>query len=147
MHCLLSKHHTRAKQVPRALSNEIQKHLLKKAHGHLRRCNTSIQPWGWRLVILMTRKVTSFAHFIKSRVQLVFEVLESVLACYLLYVFTPCGPPPSSLDLLLGESNERTRLKHCWASGTSGSYPSYLGDTCMMEGISSVTAAIQIDKQ
>lgn len=97
---------------------------FKKAHGHLRRCNASIQPWGSRWVILMSRKVTSFAHFIKSRAQLAFEVFESFLACYLLYVVTPRGLPPSSLNLLLGESNKRTRLKHCWASGLSSSYPS-----------------------
>lgn len=87
-----------------------------KAHGHLRRCNASIQAWGSRWVILMTRKVTSFAHFIKSRAQLAFKVLKSFSACYLLYVVTPCGPTPCSLNVLLGESNERTRQKQCCMS-------------------------------
>ncbi len=79
-----------------------KKHLLKTAHVHLRRCNVSIQPWGWRSVILMTRKVTSFAHFMKSRTQLSFEVLESFSACYLLYVVTPCGPPTQLFGFTAG---------------------------------------------
>ncbi len=118
-----------------------KKHLLKTAHVHLRRCNVSIQPWGWRSVILMTRKVTSFAHFMKSRTQLSFEVLESFSACYLLYVVTPCGPPTQLFGFTAGWEQWAHRLKHCWASD---SYPSYLRYTCMMEGIS-VTPAIQIN--